>query len=404
MATKPPAPARGERYARFGLSPRLQHAVMLVSFTILGLTGLVQKYALSAVSVFIVRVWGGVENLRTTHHVAATVLMLVVIFHLADIGYKAFVLRTRLSMLPGFQDVKDAWTALSYNLGLGRTRPQMGRYSFEEKAEYWALIWGIFIMGLTGFMMWNPLSTVNVLPGEFIPAAKAAHGAEAILAVLAIIVWHMYAVHLKRFNRSMWTGQLTEQEMLHEHPLELADIKAGVAGEVPAPAAIRTRRMVYYPLAGVAAIVLLFAVYGFVRGEESAITTVPPQLATGPVYVPQTPTPVPPTPTPLPSPTAAATSQATAAAAAPVKWAEVAPIFAGRCSMCHGAALASSGLVLDTFEAAMRGGQDGPVIVEGDASGSPLIMIQSTGGHPGQLSADELAIISAWIEAGALER
>jgi len=140
-------------------------------------------------------------------------------------------------------------------------------------------------MGLTGFMMWNPLATVKLLPGEFIPAAKAAHGAEAILAVLAIFVWHMYAVHLKRFNKSMWTGRLTEEEMLHEHPLELADIKAGIAERRPPPALIRARQVIYYPLAVVTALALLFAVYGFVRGEETAITTVPPQLATVPVYV-----------------------------------------------------------------------------------------------------------------------
>ena len=87
--------------------------------------------------------------------------MLVVIFHLVEIGYKAFVLRTPFTMLPGFQDVKDAWMALRYNLGLGKSRPQMGRYSFEEKAEYWALVWGILIMALTGFAMWNPLATVQ---------------------------------------------------------------------------------------------------------------------------------------------------------------------------------------------------------------------------------------------------
>ncbi|MFH1183724.1 MAG: cytochrome b/b6 domain-containing protein [Chloroflexota bacterium] len=404
MAQKTAAGPHAQRYRRFNLSARVQHVIMLVSFTALAVTGLVQKYALSAISVFLVRIWGGIECVRTTHHVAATVLMLIVIFHLAEMGYKAFVLRTSLTMLPRFQDAKDAWKALAYNLGLGKSRAQMGRYSFEEKAEYWALVWGILIMGLTGFMMWNPLSTVKLLPGDFIPAAKAAHGAEAILAVLAIIVWHMYAVHLKVFNKSMWTGHLTEEEMLHEHPLELADIKAGVAGDVPPPAAVRARRLLYYPMAGVVAIVLLFAVCGFVRGEETAITTVPPQLATVPVYVPQTPTPVPPTPTALPLATPAATSEAPAAAAAPVTWTQVGPIFAGGCAMCHGPALASGGLALDTIEAAMKGGQNGPVIVAGDASGSSLIMIQSTGGHPGQLSADELAIISAWIEAGALER
>ena len=404
MAKKSPATGRARGYARFGLTDRLQHVIMLLSFTTLAVTGLVQKFALSPISVSIVRLWGGIENVRATHHVAATILMLVAIFHVVSIGYKAFVMRTRMTMLPGLQDIKDAWKALSFNLGLGKARPQMGRYSFEEKAEYWALVWGIVVMGLTGFMMWNPLATVKLLPGEFIPAAKAAHGAEAILAVLAIFVWHMYAVHLKRFNKSMWTGRLTEEEMLHEHPLELADIKAGIAERRPPPALIRARQVIYYPLAVVTALALLFAVYGFVRGEETAITTVPPQLATVPVYVPQTPTPLPPTPTQPPSPTPAATSEAAPAAPAQVTWAQVGPIFAGGCTSCHGAALASGGLALDTYEAAMIGGQNGPVIVAGDQTGSKLIVVQSSGGHPGQLSPEDLSIVGAWIDGGAAEQ
>jgi cytochrome b subunit of formate dehydrogenase len=403
MARKTAAPARARNYVRFTLSDRVQHLVMLLSFTTLGITGLVQKYPINALSLIIVRLWGGVENIRATHHVAATVLMLVAIYHVVGLGYKVFVLRHRMSMLPGLQDIKDAWMAFIYNIGLGRSRPQMGRYTFEEKAEYWALVWGILIMGLTGFMMWNPLATVRLLPGEFIPAAKAAHGAEAILAVLAIIVWHMYGVHLKRFNQAMWTGRLTEEEMLHEHPLELADLKAGAADRTPDAAALRKRQMIYYPVAGLLAVAMLFAVYGFVNGEQTAITTVPPQIATVPVYVPQTPTSLPPTPTPLPSPTPAATAETATGAPASLAWNDVAPIFAAKCGQCHIAA-ASGGLNLGTYAEAMKGGADGPVIIAGDAGNSKLFQLQSAGGHYGQLSADELAMIKAWIEAGAVEK
>jgi cytochrome b subunit of formate dehydrogenase/mono/diheme cytochrome c family protein len=403
MAKKTAAPGQSGKYVRFGLADRVQHLLMLLSFTTLAVTGLVQKFALNPVSVSIVRLWGGIENLRTTHHVAATVLMLIVIFHLVELGYKAFVLRTPLTMLPGLQDVRDAWAALTYNLGLSKTRPQMGRYTFEEKAEYWALVWGILIMGFTGFMMWNPLAAVRIFPGEFIPAAKAAHGAEAILAVLAIFVWHIYGVHLKRFNTAMWTGRLSEEDMLHEHPLELADIKAGMDRK-PDPAALRRRRMLYYPISGIIALMLLFAVYGFVNGEQTAITTIPPQVATIPIYVPQTPTPLPPTPTQAPSPTAAATAASTAGAGAPVTWAEVSAIFAGRCGTCHSATFATNGLNLGTFADALKGAQDGPVILPGDAANSKLILIQSQGGHPGQLSAEELALVRVWIAAGALEK
>ena len=100
MAPETSTPARellsdapAPRYTRFGLSDRVQHLVMLLSFTTLAITGLVQKYALSPVSIFIMRTWGGIENVRATHHVAAILLMLVAISHLIALGYKVFVLR-----------------------------------------------------------------------------------------------------------------------------------------------------------------------------------------------------------------------------------------------------------------------------------------------------------------------
>lgn len=403
MAKKTSAPARSRVYLRFPFADRVQHLVMLVSFTTLAITGLVQKYPLNAVSLFIVRMWGGIENIRATHHVAATVLMLIAIYHLIGMGYKIFVLRHRMTMLPGLQDIKDAWMAFTYNIGLGKSCPQMGRYTFEEKAEYWALIWGTVIMGITGFMMWNPLATVKLLPGDFIPAAKAAHGAEALLAVLAIIVWHMYGVHLKRFNKSMWTGRLTEEEMLHEHPLELADIKAGIADRTPSAAALRKRQMIYYPIAGVLGVIMLFSVYGFVNGEQTAIQTIPSQIATIPVYVPETPTPLPPTPTPVSFPTPAATGEGTQTSSTSPTWVQVGPIFAAKCGMCH-VATSSGGLNLGTYADAIKGGKDGPVIVPNDAANSKLFILQSEGGHLGQLSADELAIVKAWIDSGAPEK
>ncbi len=396
-------PVRPPVYVRFSLSERVQHLVMLLSFTTLAITGLVQEFALHPVSIFIIRLWGGVENLRATHHVAATILMLVAIYHLIGLGYKIFVLRQRMKMLPSLQDMRDAWTAFAYNLGLGKSRPQLDRYSFEEKAEYWALVWGILIMGLTGFMMWNPLVTVKFLPGEIIPAAKAAHGAEAVLAVLAIIVWHMYGVHLKRFNRSMWTGRLTETEMLHEHPLELADLKAGVAQRMPEAAVLRKRQRIYYPIAGVLGLAMLFGVYGFVNGEQTAILTTPRQQPTVQVYAPETPTPLPPTPTVMPTPTAAATIAAESGLPGSSTWAQIAPIFAAKCGSCHGAS-ASGGLNLGSYTSAMQGGQDGPVILPGNSTGSKLYQIQSSGGHFGQLSPEELSLVKAWIDAGAPEK
>ncbi len=381
-------------YTRFELARRIEHLVMLLSFSILGTTGLPQKYPASGISRFIVNIFGGIENARSIHHIAATVMMIGTIYHLIIFGYKFYVKSTRLGMLPSLQDVRDGWQATLYNLGFAKKRPQMGRYTFEEKLEYWAFVWGTVVMGLTGFMMWNPITTSNILPGEFIPAAKAAHGLEAVLAVLAIIIWHFYGVHLKTFNKSMWTGSLTEEEMLHEHPLELADIKAGVAERPVEPTLLKKRQRVYFPIAGVLTIAMFAGVLGFVNSEETAITTLPVAVERAGIgYDPQTPTPLPtlaPTPTPQP-----------AEAVAELTWnGYVGPLFEAKCAMCHGAL---GGLSLGTYADAMTGGQSGAIILPGDSANSLLIMIQMPGDHLGQLPPDELSLIQEWIDAGAPE-
>ena len=393
-------------YQRFPLARRIEHIIMLLSFGILGLTGLPQKYPLAGISVWFVDLLGGIENLRTVHHFSATVMMLGTAWHIIAAGYKVFVLRERMSMLPSLQDVKDGWQALMHNIGLAKKFPQMGRYTFEEKLEYWAFIWGAIVMGLTGFLMWNPITAAKILPGDWIPAAKAAHGGEAVLAVLAIIIWHMYGVHIRNFNKSMWTGRMSEEEMLHEHPLELADIKAGIANRPVSPEALRKRKMVYYPIAGVLTAMMLAGVYGFVNTEETALTTVPPQPAPVAVYVPQTPTPVPtkpPTPTPLPA-TATQEGQVAESSeqAAGFTWDDIAPLILAKCAVCHSTA-DMTGLAMDTYAHLMSGGKDGPVVIPGDSANSVLYTLQAAGGHPGMFTPEELAIVQAWIDAGAAE-
>ena len=390
-------------YQRFPLARRIEHIIMLLSFGTLGLTGLPQRYPLAGISVWFVNLLGGIENLRAVHHVSATVMMLGTAWHIILAGYKVFVLREKMSMLPSLQDIKDGWQALLHNIGFNKKFPQMGRYTWEEKLEYWAFVWGALVMGLTGFLMWNPITAAKFLPGDWIPAAKAAHGGEAVLAVLAIIIWHMYGVHIRSFNKSMWTGEMSEEEMLHEHPLELADIKAGIAKRPVPPEILVKRQRVYYPIAGVLTAVMLAGVYGFISTEETALTTIPPLPTQVAVYVPQTPTPVPtkpPTPTPLPA-TVTPEGFATEPAAGPT-WGEVAPLMEAKCGACHGT-VDMTGLALDTYANIIAGGKNGAVVVPGDSASSVLYTLQATGGHPGTFSVDELAIVQAWIDAGALE-
>ncbi len=277
-------------YERFPIWRRIEHLTMLLSFSTLGLTGLPQRFPESSAGVAIVQALGGIENLRLIHHIAAVVMMFGTAWHILVMGYSVMVLRDRMSMLPSMQDAKDGIQALLYNIGFAREYPKMGRYTFEEKMEYWAFAWGAIVMGATGFMMWNPITATKFLPGEFVPAAKAAHGGEAVLAVLAIIIWHMYGVHIKRFNKAMFTGMQTEEEMLHEHPLELAEIKSGRTHHRPDPKTLRKRQMIYFPIAAILTVAMLGGIYGFINAEDTSLTTIEPLTETQ-IYTPQTPQP-----------------------------------------------------------------------------------------------------------------
>jgi cytochrome b subunit of formate dehydrogenase len=382
-------------YNRFDLPQRIEHLVFLLSFTILGVTGLAQKYAMEPLGAATLAAFGGIEMSRQIHRISAFVMMLVSAYHILSVLYRVYVLRVPLTMMPVIEDFKHLFQDIAYYLGFRKHKAYYGRYNYAEKVEYTAVVWGTIVMGLTGFMMWNPITTARLLPGEAIPAAKAAHSGEALLAVLAIIIWHFYHVHLKKFNKSMFTGELSREEMLHEHPAELAEIESGKGYQPPAPALIRQRQRVYYPVAGVLTVVMLGGIVGFLTIEETSLTTVPPR-ETVQVFAPLTPTP---RPTLAPTPTVAL-----AEGINPNSWAgSYEALFRNRCSTCHGFT-SVGGLSLATYQQALQGGNSGPGIVPGDPDRSSVVIFQSDGKHPGQLTIDELNAVIEWIKAGAPER
>ena len=382
-------------YTRFELGQRISHIVMLISFTILGITGLAQKFIDSPISLAIFNLLGSIETTRIIHRFAAVALLIVSTYHFIDIAYRIFVLRSPWTMIPVMSDLVHVFQDISYYLGFRKKKAYYGRFSYVEKAEYLALVWGTVLMAATGFMMWNPIASARFLPGEIIPAAKAAHGAEAILAVLAILIWHVYHVHIKLFNKSMFTGKLSEEEMVHEHPAELAEIEQGSGWKPPQPEVIRKRQRVFYPLAGLLTLIMVGGIVGFTTGEKSAIDTVPPG-ETAQVFVPLTPTP-----RPTQAPTA--TPELAAGISANSWEGSIDALFRNRCSTCHGRTTVG-GLSLSTYQDALKGGNSGPGIVPGDLEASTIIIIQSKGGHPGQLTDNELQQVIDWIKASAPEK
>jgi len=388
--------AEENSYQRFDLSQRIEHIIFLTSFTILGITGLVQKFIESPLSLFVLRAFGGIENTRLIHHIAAIVLLLVSIYHLIALLYRVIVMRVPLAMLPVIEDFKHLFTDIAYYLGLRKSKAYYGRYNYAEKVEYLAVVWGTIIMAVTGFMMWNPITTARLLPGEVIPAAKAAHGGEAVLAVLAIIIWHMYNVHVKRFNRSIFTGKITRNEMEEEHPAELQAIETGQSWKRPPEAEIKRRQKAFLPIAAILGLSLSAGVIAFISIEPAtAITTVPKGEEVA-VFVPITPTP---------RPTAAATpTGAVAIGSGENTWeGAFSALFANRCGTCH-VRTAVGGFNMSTYSAALQGGQSGPGIVPGKPETSILVQIQEAGGHPGQLTSEELQAVIEWIAAGAPEK
>jgi cytochrome b subunit of formate dehydrogenase/mono/diheme cytochrome c family protein len=270
-----PAAAPQTQYKRFGAGQRFEHIVLLVTFTGLALTGLPQTYAHTDIGRGLIALMGGIESIRIVHRVLATILMAESIYHGGILSYKAFVLGRRAAMLPGLRDMRDAINWVLYNLGFRAEHPHMPRYNFGEKAEYLAVVWGTIIMVITGFMMWNPIAASRLLPGEFIPAARAAHAAEAVLAVVSILIWHMWNVHIRRFNRSMFTGNLPRAAMEEEHAEELAAIERGEPMFTNPPEVVAQRKRYFFPYAFVMTTLLVAGLYWFVTLETTAITTLP---------------------------------------------------------------------------------------------------------------------------------
>ena len=382
-------------YVRFSLDQRIEHLLFLISFSILGITGLVQKYYFAPVSQTLIELMGGIEMTRIIHRINAVIMMAVSIYHIIALLYRLFVRRVSWTMLPGLDDLKHLIQHVAFYIGIRSRKAFYGRFNYAEKVEYLAVVWGTVVMAITGFMMWNPINTAKFLPGEWIPAAKAAHGGEALLAVLAILVWHFYHVHIRHFNKSMFTGKLNHHEMEEEHPAELAIINVPKVQTDDDRMALRRRQQIFVPVAFSMAIVMGFGLYEFVTFEDSAITTIP-RLESAEVYVPITPTPRPtPTPTPTPDPNA------------PVgegTWeGEFYELIRNRCSTCH-ANTAVGGLRMDTYENTLKGGETGPGIVPGSADQSIIVTVQQAGGHPGQLTTEELTSLIEWIQAGAPEK
>ncbi|MEI6289226.1 MAG: cytochrome b/b6 domain-containing protein [Chloroflexota bacterium] len=215
-------------FTRFNIGQRWEHMLLILSSTVLLLTGLPQKYRDLSWSQYLLSTPERLQLIRQVHHIAAIILVLEAVYHIGRALIQLARRKLRADLLPTWQDVKDAGNMLLFLLFIRKEKPKFGKFNFEQKVTYWVVFFSFTLMIISGFIIWFPVQITLFLPGGVVPAAKLGHSTEAIVAAIFVLIWHFYHVHFQRLNLSIFTGRLTEEEMREHHALELERLEKKV--------------------------------------------------------------------------------------------------------------------------------------------------------------------------------
>jgi cytochrome b subunit of formate dehydrogenase len=267
-------------YRRFSRTQRIMHAFLMLSFVGCALTGLPLLFAGEAWAATVARAFGGFEVAGLIHRICAVVMVVLFVGHVVHLGVRALAggdLRRLFwgpdSLVPQPQDAIDMYRHFKWFVGRG-PRPQFDRWTYWEKFDYWAVFWGMFIIGGSGLLLWFPMFFARFLPGWMFNVATLVHGEEALLAVGFIFTIHFFNGHLRPekfpMDTVIFTGRISEEELRHERAVEYERLQREgrlAAHEAPAPT-LESRAFGWFvggtALAlGIVAIVLI--VYSVVR-------------------------------------------------------------------------------------------------------------------------------------------
>ena len=215
----------GKTYVRLTGFQIAQHTIMVISFALLVFTGFALKFP-NAWWVELLG-WVGMEEAgrRMVHRVAGVVMGVQSIVYLGYLLFSRAGRRELRALLPNWQDAKDLALNLRHYTGLSAEKPVYDRYNYIEKSEFWALAWGVAIMGISGLILWFPVQATRWLPAIAINISEIVHYYEAWLATLAIVVWHLFYVIFYPgeypLNITCLDGRIDEEDMAKHHPLEL---------------------------------------------------------------------------------------------------------------------------------------------------------------------------------------
>ena len=221
----------GKEFLRFKRLNRILHVVMIVTFISLALTGMTLKFAYTGWAAFLSRLFGGFESAGYIHRLAAVAMIGVFVAHIIDLvrmkrhlykSWRALLLGPD-SMVFNRKDLQDLIGNFKWFLGRG-PRPDYGRWTYWEKFDYFAVFWGIAVIGSTGLTLWFPEVFTLVFPGWMLNVATIIHSDEALLAVGFIFTVHFFNTHLRPEKFPMdivvFTGRMTVEDLKEDKPAE----------------------------------------------------------------------------------------------------------------------------------------------------------------------------------------
>jgi cytochrome b subunit of formate dehydrogenase len=230
QTTPPSTPAAGERhFTRFSSAQRALHAVLFSTFLGLAATGLPLRFSESIWARGLAKSVGGFGAILFFHKFCALALTVAFLIHVKDLIQRVFVKREKgvfwgaTSMVANWKDVKDIFAHMRWFIGLG-PKPKFDRYAYWEKFDYWAVFWGMMVIGFSGYAMWFAPFFAHFLPGWALNAVLVIHSEEGLLAILFIFSIHFVNTHLRPDSFPMdmviFTGVESEEEFRHKRPLE----------------------------------------------------------------------------------------------------------------------------------------------------------------------------------------
>jgi cytochrome b subunit of formate dehydrogenase len=223
---------KGPYVWRFRAAHRWTHLMAIVSFYTLALTGIPLRFDCAPWAEHLIQFWGGVEMAGRIHRGAAILTFVYVFFHVFTVATRFFNSTDRLgmfwgpdSLVPRPRDAVDFVRQWRWYFGMG-PKPRFGRFSYMEKLDYWGEVWGFFVIGGSGLMLWFPELFARVLPGWIFNVATVFHDYEAMIAIVFLFTIHFFNVHLRPdkfpLDAVMFTGRGTVEYMEEEHA-ELAE-------------------------------------------------------------------------------------------------------------------------------------------------------------------------------------